>query len=515
MPKRHLLALALLASALYAANLGDGFVGDDFDLIRSIEGQPPGYFAALLWSNESGDVWADYGLAPERGRGYLRPLKIWLLAADRAVFGLRPAGFHLTATALFAASVLLAALLAARALPARPRLAAAGAAAAAMHPVFSEVVPWVTAREETLSLALGLAAILALTRHRDAGAPVWPFHAALMLALLAKESSIHFVALGLAFDLAHGRLAAWRPQRRAGLLRVWGPVALGLAAYLGLRWIAFGNLLGGSGGGLHLLGAETLRYHRHFFASLGDPTLLSLGAWRAGPWLAAALLAAPAIAVAAAWRRIAPRRRRDLLFFGPLWYLASTALYAGIGFVTRRHALPVLGLALFTAVALGALLEAGVLRRGRLWAAALLAAAAALFLPETLRTSAEFREASRRVAQLRHEIEQRAADLPDGSLVLVPQAPQMIVPPYYFGWGFQSALRRPFSASDLATRLEIVNPRNRNLNQLRTPLPEAFDRVVDLGPQALPPDWVMLRHDQRIRRDLGWAPVLRRDVNPW
>ena len=81
-------ALALLALALYARNADDYFIGDDFDLIHSFYGKPFAYFPALLWSNESGDVWLEWGLDPALGRGYLRPLKIWVLALDAAIKGI-------------------------------------------------------------------------------------------------------------------------------------------------------------------------------------------------------------------------------------------------------------------------------------------------------------------------------------------------------------------------------------------------------------------------------------------
>ena len=501
---RSSIALALAASLLYAANLGDYFIGDDFDLVGSFYGKPASYLVALFWSNESGEAWKSWGIDPALGRGYLRPLKIWLLAADLSLWGTRPLGWHLTSTAVFAAVALLVLAILRRALPRRPALALAGAFAAAAHPVFAEVVPFVTAREETLSIALGLAAFLAFLRHREDGRSPLAVAGWLALALLAKESSIAFVALLAGHDLAHGRLRPGRPLRP--LLRLYAPLALVLAVYFGLRWIAFGNFSGGSGEPTWFFSTRALAYYPRFFRSLADPTLLSLGGVPGGAWLAAALAAAPVAALASAWRRIGPQRRRDLLFYGPLWCLASTALFSGVYFATRHHLLPVLGLVLFVAVALGALLDAGVLARERRAAAALAAVAALLFLPPSVATSLEWRQASRTVGRLRAEIESGTQDLPDGSRVFLGEVPQLLLPPFYFGWGLLAALRQPFTAADVADRMVVINPRNLGLTRVRVALPESYDRVLKLGGLEAVPLWIRERYERRLARDLGLRP---------
>ena len=99
--------LLLLAVGIYAPTLADYFIGDDFDLIQSFWGKPPSYFFQLLYSNESGDVWKSWGIDPEQGQGFLRPVKIWLLKLQWEIWGTRAFGFHLTSLVLFAAIVLL------------------------------------------------------------------------------------------------------------------------------------------------------------------------------------------------------------------------------------------------------------------------------------------------------------------------------------------------------------------------------------------------------------------------
>jgi hypothetical protein len=499
-------ALAVLSVALYLPNANDYFLGDDFDLIGSFHGRPARYFLELLWSNESGEVWKSWGIDPGLGRGYLRPLKIWLLALDFAVWGTRPLGFHLTSTACFAAIVLLAFAILRRALPGRPLLAAAGAGAAALHPVFAEVVPFITAREELLATALGLGSFLAFLRHREEGRSAAPFTLLYALALLTKESSIVFLALPLGHDLAHGLLpprsrAAWR-----GWLRSYAPAAAVLAAYFALRWIAFGNFVGGDGQPTHYLSpAAFVAFHARFLRSLADPTLCSAAGLPGLAWLAAGAALGVALLALRRFRRIPPARLRDLLCYGPLWYLGSTAILFGTYFSVRHNVLPILGLVLFATLLAGALLGDAGRRREVAAAAGLFAAAAALWLPASLATSAEYRTASAAVARMRAAIEERTADLPPGSAVSLAGVPQWVLPPFFFGWGLLSALREPFTASDLANRSTVVDARNLELTRARPPRPARFDRVVSFTASEWIPPALAERQLQRLWRE-GLVP---------
>lgn len=495
-----LLTLALAAALLYAPNLCDYFLGDDFDLIHSFYGKPPGYLLGLLWSNESGDVWKDWGIDPAKGLGYLRPLKIWLLALDSAFWGTNPIGFHLTATLFFVAAVWMAARVFHEVLPDRPRLAVAGAGVAAMHPVFAEIVPFLTAREETLSLALGLAALLAFIRARAADRWSPAFACLLALALLVKESAVTYVALAAGHDLVYGRMRPWRPRFRRDLA-LWWPALCVLVAYFALRRFVFGNFLGGDGSELGFFSWQALRFHAHLFRSLADPTLLSIAALPGGALLAAGLFAAPLVAVALFWKRVPAERRRDLLYTGPVWYLASIALYTGVPFATRHHLLPVLGLVMLVCVALGILLDLGVLRSERRVAVGMLALAAISFLPASILTSREYRYASAVVAELRADIESRTHELPSGSNVMLLSVPQLDLTPYYFGWGLRSALRPPFTPSDVSNRLVILNPRNRRLNNIETKLPDRIDFTLDMRRDGAIPDWIKQRYQQRVLRE--------------
>jgi hypothetical protein len=497
-----ILAPALVSALLFAANWNDYFVGDDFDLIQSFQGKPVSYFPALLWSNESGDVWKSWGIDPALGRGYLRPLKIWILALDAALWGTNPLGFHLTSTAFFVATVLLLFWLLRRALPERPALAAAGACCAAVHPVFAEVVPFVTAREEIASVAFGLASFASWLRYREDGRSPLAFHAFYVLALLTKESGIVFLALPVGWELTQGRL--WPLTRAAAndLARAFAPSAAILAVYFALRLVAFGNFLGGDGEPTHYLSpAAFASFHAHFWRSLGDPTLFSLGGLPGASLLPAAL--ALALAGAAAWclPRVAPERRRALWLYGPVWYLASTSILHGAYFAVRHNILPVVGLMLFAVLVVDALLAAGALRRPRAAALGLLAAAAALFLPPTLATSVEWSAAARGVAQIRATVEERTAGLAPGCAVSLSGIPQWVLPPFFFGWGLRSALQRPFTGSDLARVCTVIDERNLELTRAQLPRPVRYDAVVELDPRRWATPDLRKRYRQRLRRE--------------
>lgn len=494
--------LALFAFGLYAGNWNDYFIGDDFDLIHSFHGKPFAYFPALLWSNESGDVWKSWGIDPALGRGYLRPLKIWLLAFDLSIWGTNPLGYHLVSSACFAAIVLLVFAIARRAVPERPLLAFAGAIAVALHPVFAEVVPLLTTREELLANASGLAAFLAFQHYRDDGRSAWPFHLFYVLALLSKESAIVFLALPLGWDLVHGRVWPLTYGRWRDLLRTYAPSAAILALYFSLRFVAFGNFVGGDGAPLRYLSpAAFAAFHGHLWRSLADPTLLSVGGMRGGALAVGAWLMGLVAVTFGSWPRIPPGRRRALCFYGPFWYVAATAILHGAYFAVRHNLLPVIGVVLLVTVALDTLIATWAPRATKATALALVAAAVALFGPPTLATSADWRAAAAAVAEMRATIESRTEGQPPGCSVSISGALQWVLPPFFFGWGLRSALSRPFTASDLAQICTVIDARNLELTRLRVETPDHFDVVIELDSEHFVTPALRQRHLQRLWRE--------------
>lgn len=484
-----LVLVSLLGAAIYAPNLMDGFLGDDFDLLRSFWGQPATYFLGLLVGNASGDVWNEWGLDATQGRGFLRPIHIWLLKLDAMLWGLRPVGFHITSTLAFATLVGLVFRIL-ETLGARRTAAILGAWVVAVHPIFSASVPFIAAREETLTTALCLAAFLRFLKMRIHGTAPVSIFIAYALALLTKETAVAWAALPLGYDLIVGPAPGrpW-PQRR-DLLVFYGGLGALLGAYLALRYAAFGNVVAGDGSPTAYLSiAAFADYHAQFWRGiLGDRLLDAHGL----PILRAAVLAAVlSLLVLAVVRRAVPPAGwcRQALFFGAFWYFATTAVFYGTYFDDRHHGLPLVGLAIFLAVAadraLGRLATAGC-------TAVTAAAAGALtlvLLPPTLSRARTFSEASRVTARVRERIEQHTRHLPDGSRILLIGTPLQEEPPYYFGWGLQSALSRPFTASDAAQRLRIVDRRDWVLNRRQGRLPSTFDFEIRFEPS--PPGTIL------------------------
>lgn len=475
-----MLICVALAFTLYWINLDDYFLADDFDLIVSFYGQPARYFPALLWSNESGTVWRDFGIDPERGQGYLRPLKIWLLKLDFGLWGTNPIGYHVTSTLLFAA-VLHRALRVFWLLTGRMELAALGVGILAVHPVFARIVPFITAREELLAAFFVLASFGAVLAYRMRGTSSAKFSVFLGLGLMSKESAILALPLAVAWDAVHSNLRMAEPAGRRATLRLYIPAVLVVAIYMALRWVAFGNLTGGGGEPTEFGSVAALRtYHTDFIGSL----LLSpeyLTAARSPRIRTLLVLIAGALVVLGLVRSPTRRFLRLMLFFGPVWYLISTSIYYGIPLAHRHHAVTIIGLTLFAVLVLQSLTQS-FQWRWRVTAVALsMAVAVASFVPPTRKASENFNTASEVVESIRERIDLATQELPPGSRIRINQVPQATQPPYYFGWGLQSALKRPFTPSDLATRSVVFNEKNWLITRSRAEVPSEFDLVLNVG----------------------------------
>ena len=219
LPWVHGLLLCVVTAAAYAGVVQAGFVFDDYALvvynesIRSL-GSIPSFFAQDLWA------FADTAVAS----GYYRPLMSASLAVDWQIAGDAPWAYHLHSLgwhllAVFALHRLLLALT-------QPLPALLGSALFALHPLQSEAVVWVSARNDLMAAALLLLTLLML---RPLDTARWRLGLGALLAVgavLSKESALLLPLFLLGLDLAeHGRPRGWG---RHALL--WGAVGLHLAA---------------------------------------------------------------------------------------------------------------------------------------------------------------------------------------------------------------------------------------------------------------------------------------------
>jgi protein O-mannosyl-transferase len=171
--------------------------------------------------------------------GHYRPLTWITLGADYILWGMRPAGYHLTSIALHAAAAV-ALLFAARRLlhralgdgfsDAAVRAGAVGAALVfAVHPLRAEPVTWLSARADVLSGLLALLAVGAYLRACDQPAAeragrgwYWASVVLFGLALLAKPMVVTLPLVLLVLDIYPlRRITGPRDWFRAAARDVW------------------------------------------------------------------------------------------------------------------------------------------------------------------------------------------------------------------------------------------------------------------------------------------------------
>lgn len=180
--------VAVVAVALFAPSLGNGFVFDDLDLVTT--------------NSRIRDL-SKIGLLVD---GY-RPLRTLTYAIDYQIWGLNPTGFRITNIAIHAVNCALA-LLVARRLTGGARMASVVAALLfAVHPVQVESVAYIAGRRDVLFALFYLAAFLAWTRFRDAetvrARAAWlaATGVGFGLSLMAKEMAASFPIVCVLWDL--------------------------------------------------------------------------------------------------------------------------------------------------------------------------------------------------------------------------------------------------------------------------------------------------------------------------
>jgi len=384
-------APVLVAAAAFLAfmpALGNGWVNWDDGVFLldnpAFRGFGPGHLRWMFTSTLNGPY---------------QPLPWLTYAADFSLWGLAPAGYHLTSLLFHAANATLAFFLARKVLglcrpPDSPRaraaldLAAAFAALAfALHPLRVESVAWASERRDVVCGAFALGALLAYLRAREQGRASALAVALFAAALLSKATAVFLPVVLLVMDVYPLRRLAGDPRTwaRPAARRVWlekAPylllaLAMGLVAVWAqaeshsLQRISQHGLaarLGQAAYGACFYVAKTLfpfGLSPHYALTTG------LGARDPAPWLAAAGVVLSSVL---AWRL---RRQSPALLAVWLVYLAALApvlglLQAGTQLVADRYSyLAVLGWGMLAAAWLRPRLESS-LRAGALLAVAAL-----------------------------------------------------------------------------------------------------------------------------------------------
>jgi tetratricopeptide (TPR) repeat protein len=226
------LLAAALGAVLYLPSLGSGFLAYDdphFILGPEVVRAPSLRAAGAVLA---APVWGSY-----------HPLHILSYALDSLVWGLeRPAGFHATNVALFAACCALVVLVA-RSFGCSARGAALAGVLFAVHPSHVESVAWLTGRKDVLSGVFLLLALLVRERPRLA---VFFF----LLALASKTT-----AAALAPFLV---LDAWLARRPGEEARLRAFVRFVPFLVLAAGWIVIEALAQKSVGGVKVRGGGPL-----------------------------------------------------------------------------------------------------------------------------------------------------------------------------------------------------------------------------------------------------------------
>jgi len=222
------LAAFLLGALLYANTASNAFVFDDINIV---EKNPIARDPSALGTIFSTHYWA--GVQP-LGNLY-RPLTILSFAANHALTGAGPSGYHVTNAILHGAVSALVVLLA-LGLGSGTSCALAAGLIFASHPIHVEAVAPVVGRSELLAALFG---ILAWLCHLAATRPQVPrarravliTACALLLlaALLSKEHAAVLPSLILAGDLVLRRARGNRAPIAASLAAQGAVLAIGLA----------------------------------------------------------------------------------------------------------------------------------------------------------------------------------------------------------------------------------------------------------------------------------------------
>lgn len=214
---RHFLLVAFASFAVFANTLTMDFVSDDLyqikdnTLIESLSNIPE-IFTTEVWKGVKGGG----NITP-----YYRPLFTLSYAVDHLFWGKRPVGYHLTNVLLHLLVSVSVYVLSLKVLKSKAAALFSGLVFA-VHPVHSEAVTWLAARNESLTALFMLASLYLyiLFRERQKTGLLGISLALFFLALLSKEMAVTLPVLIFLYE------ACFRPGDWTARLK-W-PIVYGL-----------------------------------------------------------------------------------------------------------------------------------------------------------------------------------------------------------------------------------------------------------------------------------------------
>ena len=217
---RWLLFLLLSLTLLYAPLLLADYAWDDEALVLARA-------SALSEGEEAsvhGDLWQSTGTEAQRS-GYYRPLFLISLDADRMLARSDPGWAHIHSLLWHLLACLSLFGLIRRIVPAPAALL--GVAFFGFHPLQTEAIAWVSARNDPMAAALGLTGVWMMVEARGRITQLAVASLLLFLALLSKEHAVVFPVLLVGMRWARGESFAD--------LRVLVATFLPVLIYFGLR----------------------------------------------------------------------------------------------------------------------------------------------------------------------------------------------------------------------------------------------------------------------------------------
>ncbi len=332
------LGLILVATVtVYRGVIGNGFVLDDFHVVRDNPSVRSLAFAGRWFTVP--DAVSSF----RESRNY-RPVLVASYAADYALWGGQPQGFHATNLGIHAGVVLLTFLLARRLWSGDDVTGLCAAGVVALHPINAEAVNYITARSSSLMTLFVLAAVWAYDRGSGAGTGdregvrnrLWQFAAYVLggAALGTKEVAVVLPVLIIAWDrVRHDEAESWGAILRRSV-PWWGLVAI----YLSVRlWVLPAGVTTAINGAV-TAAQNALFALKVYLLSLGFwlwPTNLAVDhAWpiTIGGGEAALLIGGSAIAVLGT---IGAARFSRRIGWCLVWFWAAIAPVGALPFVSR------------------------------------------------------------------------------------------------------------------------------------------------------------------------------------
>jgi hypothetical protein len=454
--------LCFAAIGPYASSIHNYFAGDDFGVVQLFASKPPSHFLTLFthsWIPETYGAPLDefrpfaamaYRLGTYLGGGYpwghhIINLGVHMLNAV-LVFGIAMVAARLTFVPAVFAGVIFAVL-----------------------PIQVEAVAWISGIAEQLYAMFCLGTVLFWAGWRRTDRGIWYALSLVCLfgALFSKQNAVLIFAILFTYDVFIERLPVRTTSRARWLPYV--PVLVLTGSCLLLRYLVFSDALRSTALTVNavlwfavyqamyvvmLLSGNSVIVRSHFYPAVAQ----------------AAVVFTISLLCYLVLRRAStdPLRKAHhiLLYFGPIWWLLTTAPMLVAGYATARHlhvtlaGVAVLIAALFDVFCRSPQRSVRVLGR---------CAALALIICSLVRLhagNADWAQAARISSRIVRDLEREAMAAPSGTLLLLDAPPVFVTPalpagpavgrPWIWGWAMPFAAGPPFASTVVLNRVGYI-----------------------------------------------------------